>query len=174
MGGYLIAHTLHMSGPLTMVAAGIVIGNYGKRTAMSATTKDYLNKFWELVNEIMNAILFLFIGFELLLIPHLSSYWIMGGIALLGVVLLARFISIWLPVKLIPFRNKFSSGTIKILVWGGLARRRIHRIGALRSIMAPTSWPSSPLSSFRGGILDHRAGIEHRQSGRQVLSREEV
>ncbi|WP_315823835.1 sodium:proton antiporter [Paraflavitalea speifideaquila] len=119
MGGYLIAHTLHMSGPLTMVAAGIVIGNYGKRTAMSHTTKDYLNKFWELIDEIMNAILFLFIGFELLLIPNLNNYWVMGGIAIL-VVLLARYISIWAPVRLIPFRNKFSSGTIKILVWGGL------------------------------------------------------
>ncbi|MBO9562042.1 MAG: sodium:proton antiporter [Niastella sp.] len=119
MGGYLIAHTLHMSGPLTMVAAGIVIGNYGKRTAMSPTTKDYLNKFWELIDEIMNAILFLFIGFELLLIPDLNHYWVMGCIAIL-VVLLARYISIWIPVKLIPFRNKFSSGTIKILVWGGL------------------------------------------------------
>lgn len=119
MGGYLIAHAMHISGPLTMVAAGIVIGNYGKRTAMSPTTKDYVNKFWELIDEIMNAILFLFIGFELLLIPDLNKYWVMGSIAIL-VVLLARFISIWLPVKLIPFRNKFSSGTIKILVWGGL------------------------------------------------------
>lgn len=119
MGGYLIAHALHISGPLTMVAAGIVIGNYGKKTAMSTTTKDYLNKFWELIDEIMNAILFLFIGFELLLIPHINQYWLMGVVAIL-VVLLARFISIWIPVKLIPFRNKFSSGTIKILVWGGL------------------------------------------------------
>ncbi|WP_276481606.1 cation:proton antiporter [Paraflavitalea pollutisoli] len=119
MGGYLIAHAMHISGPLTMVAAGIVIGNYGKRTAMSPTTKDYVNKFWELIDEIMNAILFLFIGFELLLIPDLNKYWVMGSIAIV-VVLLARFISIWLPVKLIPFRNKFSSGTIKILVWGGL------------------------------------------------------
>lgn len=119
MGGYLIAHAIHISGPLTMVAAGIVIGNYGKRTAMSPTTKDYVNKFWELIDEIMNAILFLFIGFELLLIPDLNKYWFMGSVAIL-VVLLARFISIWLPVKLIPFRNKFSNGTIKILVWGGL------------------------------------------------------
>lgn len=119
MGGYLIARAMHISGPLTMVAAGIVIGNYGKRTAMSATTKDYLNKFWELIDEILNAILFLFIGFELLIIPNITNYWVMGGISIM-VVLFARFISIYIPVKVIPFRNKFSKGTIKVLVWGGL------------------------------------------------------
>lgn len=119
MGGYLIARGMHISGPLTMVAAGIVIGNYGKRTAMSITTKDYLNKFWELIDEILNAILFLFIGFELLIIPNITNYWIMGGLSIL-IVLFARFVSIYIPVKVIPFRNKFSNGTIKVLVWGGL------------------------------------------------------
>ncbi len=119
MGGYLIARAMHISGPLTMVAAGIVIGNYGKRTAMSATTKDYLNKFWELIDEILNAILFLFIGFELLIIPNITNYWLMGGISIL-IVLFARFVSIYIPVKVIPFKNKFSKGTIKVLVWGGL------------------------------------------------------
>lgn len=119
MGGYLIARAMHISGPLTMVAAGIVIGNYGKRTAMSTTTKDYLNKFWELIDEILNAILFLFIGFELLIIPNITNYWVMGGLGII-IVLFARFVSIYIPVKLIPFKNKFSKGTIKVLVWGGL------------------------------------------------------
>ncbi len=119
MGGYLIAHSMHISGPLTMVAAGLVIGNYGKNTAMSPTTKDYLNKFWELIDDILNAILFLFIGFELLLIPNLANYWLIGLCAIV-IVLFARFISIYLPVFLIPFKTKFSSGTVKILVWGGL------------------------------------------------------
>lgn len=119
MGGYLIAHSIHISGPLTMVAAGIVIGNYGKRTAMSAVTKDYLNKFWELIDEILNAILFLFIGFELLIIHNITDYWLIGICCIL-IVLFSRFLSIYIPVKLIPFKNKFSSGTIKVLVWGGL------------------------------------------------------
>jgi monovalent cation:H+ antiporter, CPA1 family len=119
MGGYLIAHAMHISGPLTMVAAGIVIGNYGQRTAMSATTKDYLNKFWELIDEILNAILFLFIGFELLIIQNITSYWLVG-LATIFIVLLARFASIYIPVLIIPFKNKFSKGTIKVLVWGGL------------------------------------------------------
>lgn len=119
MGGYLIAHAMHISGPLTMVAAGIVIGNYGQKHAMSSTTKDYLNKFWELIDDILNAILFLFIGFELLLIPNLLDYWMLGVISII-IVLFSRFFSIWFPTFLIPFKEKFSSGTIKILVWGGL------------------------------------------------------
>lgn len=119
MGGYLIAHSIHISGPLTMVAAGIVIGNYGKRTAMSAVTKDYLNKFWELIDEILNAILFLFIGFELLIIHNITDYWLIG-LCSIFMVLFSRFLSIYIPVVLIPFKNKFSSGTIKVLVWGGL------------------------------------------------------
>ena len=97
----------------------MVIGNYGKRTSMSATTKDYLNKFWELVDDILNAILFLFIGFELLIIKSIPSNWHIGLICIV-IVLIARFVSIYIPVLLVPFRNKFSSGTIKILVWGGL------------------------------------------------------
>ena len=119
MGGYLIAHAIHISGPLTMVAAGIVIGSYGKRTAMSAITKDYLNKFWELIDEILNAILFLFIGFELLIIHNITDYWLIGMCCIL-IVLFSRFLSIYIPVVLIPFKNKFSSGTVKVLVWGGL------------------------------------------------------
>jgi CPA1 family monovalent cation:H+ antiporter len=119
MGGYLIAHAAHISGPLTMVAAGLVIGNYGKKTAMSETTQDYLNKFWELIDDILNAILFLFIGFELLLIPNILDYWLLGVLSI-AIVLFSRFLSIWIPSKIIPFREKFSSGTIKILVWGGL------------------------------------------------------
>jgi CPA1 family monovalent cation:H+ antiporter len=119
MGGSLIATSLHISGPLTMVFAGLFIGNFKKRFAMSPVTKDYLDKFWELNDEILNAILFLFIGFNLLVIKNLGSYWL-PGLACIVLVLFARFISIWLPTKFIKFREKFSPGTIKVLVWGGL------------------------------------------------------
>ena len=86
---------------------------------MSPVTKDYLDKFWELNDEILNAILFLFIGFNLLLIKDINNYWL-PGIACIMLVLFSRYISIWLPTKFIRFREKFSKGTIKILVWGGL------------------------------------------------------
>ena len=120
MGGHLAAQALHMSGPLAMVAAGLVVGNYGKNPgAVSDMERDYIDKFWELIDEILNAILFLIIGFELLLIPDLKRFMSAGMIAIV-VVLLARFISIYLPVKLIPFRKKFGKKSIAILVWGGL------------------------------------------------------
>lgn len=119
MGGYLVTRYLHISGPLTMVAAGLVIGNYGKATAMSNADKDYLDKFWELIDEILNAMLFLIIGFELLLIPELKDYWLIGAITIL-IVLLARFLSIWLPIRFVPNIGTFDRKTITILVWGGL------------------------------------------------------
>lgn len=119
MGGYLITRYLHVSGPLTMVAAGLVIGNYGKQTAMSAQDKDYLDKFWELIDEILNAMLFLIIGFELLLIPDIHQYWLIGCIGI-GVVLLARFLSVWLPIRFVPNIGRFDRKAIFILVWCGL------------------------------------------------------
>lgn len=120
MGGHLAAQALHMSGPLAMVAAGLVVGNYGKNLGgVSEDERDYIDKFWELIDEILNAILFLIIGFELLLIPNLRQYGLIGSIAI-AVVLLARFISIYVPVKVIPFRTKFGRKSITILVWGGL------------------------------------------------------
>lgn len=82
MGGFLIAQSLHVSSPLAMVVAGLIIGNYGKKVAMSEETKDYLEKFWELIDEILNAILFLFIGFELLLLPDLNKQLLTGFVAI--------------------------------------------------------------------------------------------
>lgn len=119
MGGYLIAHELHFSSPLTMVAAGLIIGNFGKKVAMSATTQEYLSKFWELIDEILNSVLFLFIGFELLMIEDIKSYWILSVIAIF-VVLLARFVSIVGPSALLPQSSKFTKGALTLMVWGGL------------------------------------------------------
>lgn len=119
MGGYLVTRYLHISGPLTMAAAGLVIGNYGKKTAMSVTDKDYLDKFWEMIDEILNAMLFLIIGLELLLIPDIQQYWIIGCSCIL-IVLLSRYLSIWLPMWVIPDIGKFDAKTMTVLVWGGL------------------------------------------------------
>ncbi|QIK55928.1 sodium:proton antiporter [Dysgonomonas sp. HDW5B] len=120
MGGSLIVHAMHISGPLAMVAAGLIIGeSKRKRKESEVETSSHVGHFWELLDEVFNAILFLFIGFELLLIPNLHNYWLIGCICIV-VVLFARYISIKIPTLIIPFKEKFSSGTIKILVWGGL------------------------------------------------------
>lgn len=119
MGGYLVARGMHISGPLTMVAAGLMIGNYGKKVAMTELTKDYLTKFWELIDEILNAVLFLFIGLELLLIQDFKPYWLIS-VAAIFIVLFARFVSIWGPAYLVPFKPRLSRGSLTMLVWGGL------------------------------------------------------
>ncbi|KPE51735.1 cation:proton antiporter [Chryseobacterium indologenes] len=119
MGGYLIARQMHISGPLTMVAAGLFMGNFNVRFKMKSVTQDYLIKFWELIDEILNAVLFLFIGFELLMIKDLRHFMLPGLLAIV-VVLLARFISIWGPTKFMSLRTRFSPQTVKVLVWGGI------------------------------------------------------
>lgn len=119
MGGYLLAKKLHVSPPIAMVVAGIFIGNYARTYVMSDITKDYVDKFWELLDEIMNAILFMLIGFELLIIENLNDYWVAGIIAIL-VVLFARFISIWAPSRIVPLIDRLDKKSTTILVWGGL------------------------------------------------------
>lgn len=119
MGGYLLASYLHISGPLAMVVAGIITGNKGKEEAMSYLTRDYLNKFWELIDEILNALLFLLIGFEMIVLNFNQKIIWIGLIAII-VVLFARFISVFLPTLLLSFRRSFERNMIPILTWGGL------------------------------------------------------
>jgi NhaP-type Na+/H+ and K+/H+ antiporters len=120
IGGYMISQAMGISGPLTMVSAGILIGNAGRRySEKKHIENNFLKTFWELTDEILNAILFLLIGFELLMIPNPHDYWIVGLLSI-AVVLFARYVSIKIPTLVIPFREKYSKGTIIILVWGGL------------------------------------------------------
>lgn len=120
MGGFLIAKYMHVSSPLAMVIAGLIIGNYGKKVAMSDTSRDYLSKFWELIDEIMNAILFLFIGFELLLLPDLYEQFLLGGLAII-ICLLGRTLAIYFPAKtILRRRNTYSRGSLITMTWGGI------------------------------------------------------
>ena len=119
MGGFLLAKQLHFSSPLAMVIAGLIIGNYGKKHSMSEQTRDYLEKFWELIDEIMNAILFLFIGFELLLLPDIEKQLILGVITIF-IVLFSRLLSIVIPLKSILRHNVYSRGSVITMVWGGI------------------------------------------------------
>lgn len=119
MGGFLVAKALHFSSPLAMVIAGLIIGNYGKKVAMSETTRDYLSKFWELIDEIMNAILFLFIGFQLLMLPDLQRQ-ILLGVATIFICLIARTLAIFIPANTILRRNTYTKGSLVTMVWGGI------------------------------------------------------
>lgn len=118
MGGYAMASFLHVSGPLAMVVAGIILGEKGVEE-MSDTTSDYLGKFWEMIDEILNAVLFLLIGFEMLVIPFTwNSVWM--GFAAVAVVLVGRWLSILIPVFFLQFHHPFEKNSIAFLTWGGL------------------------------------------------------
>ncbi|MEP7279059.1 MAG: sodium:proton antiporter [Bacteroidota bacterium] len=119
MGGYLFAYFLHISGPLAMVVAGIIIGNKGKELAMSDLTKDYLNKFWELVDVILNALLFLLIGLEMVVLSF-DKKTIFIGVTAIAIVMAGRLISVFLPTLLLSFRRSVERHLIPILTWGGL------------------------------------------------------
>jgi monovalent cation:H+ antiporter, CPA1 family len=118
-GGYSLAGVLHVSGPIAMVVAGLLIGNHGRRLAMSEQTRHNLDTFWELADGILNAILFLLIGFELLVVK-LSPALVVAGLATIPMVLLARFLSVGIPVTLLRRFRTFSPHVVKILTWGGL------------------------------------------------------
>ncbi|HEY4149684.1 MAG TPA: sodium:proton antiporter [Chitinophagaceae bacterium] len=119
MGGYSLAEVMHVSGPLAMVVAGIITGNKAKEFAMSGTTRDYLGKFWELIDEILNAILFLLMGFEMLVVKINKTLIWMGLIAIV-IVLLARIVSVFIPVLFLSFHKTYEKYTITMLTWGGL------------------------------------------------------
>ncbi len=119
MGGYSLAVTVHTSGPIAMVVAGLVIGNHARRLAMSERTREHLDLFWELVDEILNTVLFVLIGLELLIL-ELTVNALIAGLFAIPMVLLARFICVGAPVRVLERHRSFSPGVIRILTWGGL------------------------------------------------------
>jgi len=119
MGGYLVADLLHVSAPLAMVVAGIITGNKSRNLVMSTVTRDYIDKFWEIIDELLNAILFILIGFEMLIISF-NPMLLLLGIISVGIVLLARYISVLIPISILRFKTSFEKNTITLLTWGGL------------------------------------------------------
>ena len=119
MATYGIASAIHVSGPIAMVVAGLLIGNHGKRFAMSEATRDHIDKFWSLLDEVLNSVLFLAIGFEVVALTFGGDVLLAMAIAI-PTVLLARFISVATPIGLLGLRRDFTKGAILILTWGGL------------------------------------------------------
>ncbi len=118
-GGYALATALHVSGPITIVVAGLLIGNHGRLFGMSEETRHQLDLFWELLDEVLNAILFVLIGLEMLVLTFSQQY-LIASLLLVPCVLFARFVAIGIPVTLLRLVREFSPGTIRILTWGGL------------------------------------------------------
>jgi monovalent cation:H+ antiporter, CPA1 family len=118
-GGYAFASAIHTSGLIAIVCAGILIGNHGRRFAMSERTRQHVDMFWELVDEILNALLFVMIGLEVLVLTFTRDL-LLAGLAAIPALLLARWISVSLPVVLMRSWHPFARGSIRIMTWGGL------------------------------------------------------
>jgi len=119
MGGYALCSQLHISGPLAMAVAGLLIGNHGANLAMSDQTLDYVNKFWELVDEVLNSVLFLLIGLEIIaLVPGVDEF--AFGLAAIPITLAARAIAVGGAIKAIPAARLTTPGSGRVLWWGGL------------------------------------------------------
>lgn len=119
MGCFGLADLLHTSGPIAVVVAGLLIGNQGRQWAMSEKTREHLDNFWELLDELLNAVLFVLIGLEVLVLSFQRPY-LMAGLAAIPLVLAARWLSVVLQIKTFSLVREFSDRTITILTWGGL------------------------------------------------------
>jgi monovalent cation:H+ antiporter, CPA1 family len=119
LGGYVAAEQLHVSAPIAAVAAGLLIGNQGRALAMSDTTRDHLDKFWELIDEILNAVLFLLIGLEVVRL-EIAPGLLVASTLMIPLVLLARWCSVAAPLVAMPGFRREARGAITLLTWGGL------------------------------------------------------
>lgn len=118
-GGWALAEALHLSAPIAMVVAGLLIGNHGRAFAMSTTTREHLDTFWELVDEVLNAVLFVLIGLEVLVL-RFSTPALVAGLAAIPLVLLARLASVGLPVAVLRRFRQVPGHAVKVMTWGGL------------------------------------------------------
>ena len=145
-GGYALSEYLHVSGPIAMVVAGLIIGNQGRQFAMSEKTQQNLDLFWELVDDFLNAVLFVLIGIEVLLIRWEIRYFL-AGLAAICVVLLARLVSVWLPTTFLKSRAPMPRHAVRLLTWGGL------RGGISVALALSLSSPHRDPSNFRLDLL---------------------
>ena len=119
LGGYAMASAMHISGPIAIVVAGLIIGNKGRKHAMSDKTREHLDNFWELIDEILNAMLFVLIGLEVLILTFDTQY-LLAGVIMIPVVLFIRFIAVGVPVSILKLSHTFTPKIVRILTWGGL------------------------------------------------------
>jgi len=118
-GGYTLALAMHISGPLAMVVAGIFVGNKARHNKNESKTHEALEMFWEVIDELLNAVLFLLIGFELLTI-HISDYRLIAVVIAIPLVLFVRLITVAIPMQFFQLRRNHEPYTVSILTWGGL------------------------------------------------------
>ncbi len=146
-GLYAVALHLHTSGPIAVVVAGVFMGNRGRITAMSETTRTHLFQFWELIDELLNSVLFVLIALEVLVIDFKPELIVLALFAI-PIVLIARYASVSGPILLLSLRQRFATGSVRIMVWGGLR-------GGISVALAL----SLPIGDYRGPILVATYGV---------------
>lgn len=146
-GLYAVALHLHTSGPIAVVVAGVFMGNRGRITAMSETTRTHLFQFWELIDELLNSVLFVLIALEVLVIAFRPELIVLALFAI-PIVLIARYASVSGPILLLSLRRRFAPGSVRIMVWGGLR-------GGISVALAL----SLPAGDYRGPILVATYGV---------------
>jgi len=119
MGLYALADALHLSAPIAVVIAGLFVGNRGRALAMTQKTREHVDTFWELVDELLNVVLFLLIGLELLVLP-IERKWLVAGMLAIPIVLSARWLSVAGIIGPLNWLRVQSKGAIPVLTWGGL------------------------------------------------------
>ncbi len=119
MGGYTLAEVLGSSGPLAMVVSGLLIGNHGRAFAMSKKTREYLDVFWEMVDSILNALLFILMGLEILVL-EVNFHALAAAIFVIPAILLARWLSVAPIIRLWKRKNPHRKDITALLTWGGL------------------------------------------------------
>ncbi len=119
MGGYALCHALGVSGPLAMVVAGLIIGGVSRSPAVSDTSREYLEKFWEALDEVLNAVLFVLMGLELVVVGF-SGFYLALGLVVGVLTVVVRYVALALPTRLLGLTRQLPPRTLAILTWGGL------------------------------------------------------
>jgi CPA1 family monovalent cation:H+ antiporter len=144
-GGSALAALWHLSGPLAVVVAGLFLGNTGRRLAMSEETANRLDQFWELLDEIFTAVLFVWIGLELAAL-HFDWSAVAAGLAAIPIALAARFVAVGSIVNALKLRREFSPGAVRIVTWAGLrggisiALAMSLPLGEVRDLLLPAAY----------------------------------
>ena len=160
MGGYALASRLHVSGPLAMAVTGLFIGNHGRRLAMSERTRENLDTFWELLDEMLNTALFVLIGLEVILISFSPSVLVAMQIVIV-LTLFVRLLTVGMPIGLFREAFRLPRGSWTVMTWGGLR-------GGISVALAPLPPPRACARRgagphlFGGDLFDPGPGAHHR------------